>query len=111
MFRVLERDPKHFDNTEGVHCVYSVFMFLENKKQLRKELLEIDTLDQLTGRFRRDLYFSFDEENSVMQTFDAGSVNQAEEFMLEHIFEKEDYNDLNDVQKFLYNSLEVIEKR
>jgi len=83
---------------------------LEDKKQLRKELLEIDTLDQLTGRFRRDLYFSFDEENSVMQSFDAGSVNQAEEFMLEHIFEKEDYNDLNDVQKFLYNSLEVVER-
>ena len=41
-----------------------------------------------------------------MQTFDAGSVNQAEDFMLEHLFNKEDYNDLNDVQKFLYNSLE-----
>jgi len=37
-------------------------------------------------------------------------VEQAEEFLLEHIFLKEDYNDLNETQKFLYNSLQVEER-
>ena len=75
------------------------------------EILEVKSATELKDfSFRSRLFVSFDEANSIFHTFDAGSVEQAEEFMLEHIFLKEDYNDLNDTQKFLYNSLQVEER-
>ena len=126
MFRILEEDAKHFDDTEGVTCIYGIFMFLDSEQELLEEILEVKSATELRDfSFRSRLFVSFDEANSIFHiigvpilrhfpkiffTFDAGSVEQAEEFMLEHIFLKEDYNDLNETQKFLYNSLQVEER-
>ena len=111
MFRILEEDAKHFDDTEGVTCIYGIFMFLDSEQELLEEILEVKSATELKDfSFRSRLFVSFDEANSIFHTFDASSVEQAEEFLLEHIFLKEDYNDLNDTQKFLYNSLQVEER-
>ena len=42
MFRILEEDAKHFDDTEGVTCIYGIFMFLDSEQELLEDVHSIN---------------------------------------------------------------------